>query len=75
MQDILVQAVLALGCLAGAVALVVYVPDYRELRDLYQQLISDKDLRDFAVGVVTDIINSILATAVSGGLSVLMRSQ
>ena len=63
------HGVLALGSFAGAVALAAYTPDYKELRDLYRLIPDDMaNVRDFAVGVVTDIITSIEATAVSGNL-------
>ena len=69
MQDISVQAVLALGALAGAAATASYVPEYLTLREGYvefgRQNPDQQREVDLAVDLTNDIIRSEEATAVS----------
>ena len=69
MQDISVQAVLAVGSFAGAAAAASYVPDYMTLREdtilLGRLDPTFQPVVDVAVPILNDIISSLGATAVS----------
>ena len=60
MQDVSVQAVLAVGSFVGATATASYVPDYVDLRDVLIALHNPP-----IVSTLNGIISSLGATAVS----------
>ena len=63
MQDISVQAVLAVGSFAGAAATASYVPDYIDARDVL--IASHNPIFDPIVSILNSTISSLGATAVS----------